>query len=88
MREVARQQEHIEAEVEKSVVLLEDSRRAGNCVEGSLQFAERRLGLPREAVLAGQWFVSVPGCRLLATGDRRAEMAVRAAFQRETTIAI
>lgn len=69
-------------------VTLADSRRAGNCVEGSLAFAERRMGLSRAEILAGGHLIHVLGASLLATGDARARRAVEAAWQRETMVAI
>ncbi len=69
-------------------VLLEDSRRAGNCVEGSLNFASQRLGLSREDILAAPHLIKVSGAALLRTHDNRAENAVVQAFMRETTISI
>ena len=69
-------------------VTLEDSRRAGNCVEGSLRFAEARLGVSREQIVAGDHLVHVSGDRLLSTGDERARRAVEIAWARETTISI
>lgn len=69
-------------------VTLADSRSAGNCVEGSLAFAERRLGMPRAEIVAGGHLVHVSGAALLATGDARARRAVEAAWQRETMVAI
>lgn len=69
-------------------VTLADSRRAGNCVEGSLAFAERRLGMSRAEIMAGGHLVHVSGAKLLATGDARARRAVEVAWQRETMVAI
>lgn len=69
-------------------VNLDDSRRAGNCIEGSLAFAERRLSMTRSEILDGGWLVSVSGSRLAKTGDARALAAVRSAWARETTVSI
>jgi hypothetical protein len=72
-------------------VTLDDSRRAGNCIEGSLAFAERKLRMTREEVLSGRWLVSVSAKRLLAVanGDRaRVEAAIRVAYARETEVSI
>lgn len=74
------------ANVHNTWVLLEDSRRAGNCVEGSLAWAEQRLGIPRDDILAAPFIVMVPARRLM--GDERAEAAARCAFERETTVSI
>lgn len=67
-------------------VTLRDSRNAGNCVVGSLEFAKRHK-LSEEHVTG----LNCPGMRgdvLLRSGDYRAKDAVFAAWQRETTICI
>lgn len=72
-------------------VTLADSRAAGNCVEGSLAFAERKLGLSREDVLSAGYLFSVPASRLLAAANGStplATAAARAAWRRETMISI
>lgn len=69
-------------------VILEDSRRAGNCMEGSLKFAEKRFRMDRESILAAPWLMGVCGSRVIATCDARAMAAVRAAFTRETMVQI
>jgi hypothetical protein len=74
------------ANIGSTYVLLEDSRRAGNCVEGSLSWAEQRLNIPRNDILAAPFAVMVPASRLM--GDERAECAAYCAFERETTISI
>ena len=72
-------------------VTLADSRRAGNCVEGSLRFAERKLHVTREQVLDAQWLMGFDASHLrsVANGDSAGvERAVRAAWMRETTVSI
>lgn len=72
-------------------VTLEDSRRAGNCVEGSLAFAERKLGMSREEIVVAGHLFSVPANRLIAVanGDLpRIEAAIKIAWLRETTVSI
>jgi hypothetical protein len=72
-------------------VTLLDSRKAGNCIEGSLAFAERKLGLSREEVLAGGYLFSVPASKVIAVANGQTEQAMRAvrvAWQRETTVSI
>lgn len=72
-------------------VTLADSRAAGNCVEGSLAFAERKLHVAREEILAGGHLYSFPAPLLLrvANGDKpRVEAAVRRAWMRETAVCI
>ena len=69
-------------------VLLEDSRRAGNCIEGTLTFTEKRLQIPREQILNASFLFGVSGDKLLKTGDGRARQAVICAWERETTLSI
>ena len=77
-------------DVRTTLVTLNDSRAAGNCVEGSLQFAERKLHIPREEILAGGHLFAVPAVKLMEAGkgEPRVEQAVRKAWMRETTISI
>lgn len=78
-------------EMSSTRVTLEDSRKAGNCVEGSLSFAQRKLGVDRQTVLGAGYLFSLPATLLLANanGDKRqVEAAVRVAFARETTVSI
>ena len=76
------------ADIPTTRVTLNDSRRAGNCIEGSLRFAELRLGIPREDILAAKHLFKVPASRLMASDDTRAHNAVMEAWRRETTICI
>ena len=69
-------------------VNLDDSRRAGNCIEGSLVFAEKRLRMKRDEILSGRWLVHVNGQDLIQTGDSRAHAAVVQAWERETMVSI
>lgn len=71
-----------------TMVNIWDSRRAGNCLEGSLSFAERRLKLDRREIMKGGFLVHVSAKRLVNTGDPRAIKAARAAWERETTVCI
>lgn len=88
VRETARAERLIERQMASCRVTLADSRRAGNCVEGSLAFAERRMGMSRAEIVAGGHLVHVSGAALLATGDARARKAVQVAWLRETTVCI
>ncbi|MDE2020512.1 MAG: hypothetical protein KGJ13_09275 [Patescibacteria group bacterium] len=69
---------------------LEDSRRAGNCVEGTLAWCERTLGLTRQEILDGGYLFSLPAAQILAAngGQPGVERAVKAAWVRETTVSI
>lgn len=81
----------MERDLPTTRVTLHDSRMAGNCIEGSLAFAERKLGLDRADILAASHLFTVSADRLLSVsnGDRpRVEAAVRLAWLRETTVAI
>lgn len=87
-REAARVQAILQRELPSVRVTLEDSRAAGNCVEGSLRWCEARLHLARETILGGSYLFSVAASQLLRTGDCAAERAVLRAWQRETMVAI
>lgn len=70
-------------------VTLADSRRAGNCVEGSLAYCESKLGISRAEVLAGAHLFSVPASRLIAANSHDGVgRAVRQAWLRETAVQI
>ncbi len=72
-------------------VTLADSRRAGNCIEGSLQFAERKLGMTRAEVIGSAHLLALPAIRILHVANGQHEQAKRAcyaAWLRETTISI
>jgi len=76
------------ADARNTRVTLQDSRRAGNCAQGSLMFALQRLGLKDPASYSG---LNTPGVRadvLLRTRDERAEAAARVAWERETIVQI
>lgn len=75
-------------DIKNTMVTLNDSRKAGNCIEGSLSFAERRLNIPREEILKGGFIFKINAKRLIQTGDERAIKAVRVAWNRETTVCI
>lgn len=78
--------QRIASDANTTRVTLQDSRRVGNCVHGSLAFASR-LGYNANDVNG----LNVPGIRanvLLRTGDERAKRAVRAAWERETLVCI
>lgn len=70
-------------EAPKCHILLEDSRKAGNCVAGSLEFA-KQMGISK----VESWFTSLPAIKLINSKNERALAAVRQAFARETTISI
>jgi len=75
-------------EIGSTRVTLADSRRAGNCVEGSLAYAVRKLGCDRQEIIDGGYLFSVPASRVLAGGEPRAVAAVHAAWLRETAVCI
>lgn len=79
----------------KCRVTLADSRRAGNCIEGSLRFAERRLGIGREEILPAAHLVGFSASRIRAAAaldnggtPTLAESAVKMAWKRETLVQI
>lgn len=90
-KDAARHDEVFRRESTTCRVLLEDSRRAGNCIEGTLRFAERSLGLDRSEVLAGRHLIGVPASRLRACAGSdapRVDAAIRQAWMRETMVSI
>jgi hypothetical protein len=91
-RKLERESKRLQAIMDKQImscyVTLDDSRRAGNCVEGSLLFAEKRLGLTRDEILAAPFITKVSAKRLLATNEPRARAAVIQAWKRETMVSI
>lgn len=74
-------------EIGSTYVKLEDSRRAGNCVAGALEFAEQKLKLDRNKIINNIYF-AIPAKMLLRTKDNRAINSVRQAFMRETMVSI
>ena len=90
-KRAARWERQFQRDLATTRVTLHDSRKAGNCIEGSLRFAERKLGLDRASILAAGHLFSVPAKRLLAVANgetERAMAAVWAAWNRETTVSI
>lgn len=71
-----------------TMVTLYDSRKAGNCIEGSLQFAEKRLNIPRDEIVKGGFLFKIPAYKLVKTGEPRALAAAKMAWNRETTVCI
>ena len=76
---------HMERAVKTLRVTLDDARRAGNCLAGTMRFCKDRLGV---VVSRSNPYQSVSASELLATGDPSATRAVYAAYQRETTVSI
>ena len=75
-------------DLKTTMVTLHDSRKAGNCVEGSLQFAEWRLKISRQEILNGGHLFKVCAKKLVDSGDQRAIAAAKVAWQRETMVCI
>lgn len=90
-KEAARLEKIYRRDLATTCVTLSDSRRAGNCVEGTLRFAELKLKVSREEVLSAAHLFTVPATKLLAVanGDmQRVEAAVKIAWSRETLVSI
>lgn len=87
-QEAARVEKIKAREIANTRVTLRDSRQAGNCIEGSLVFAEKKLGLTRAEILAGDYLFSVSAARLMRSNDAAAKRAIEVAWKRETTISI
>lgn len=76
-----------ERDARNTLVTLPDSRLAGNCVEGTLQFAERH-GISREQAIQAPWLVGIRGDIILRSNNDRALAAALKAVERETLISI
>ena len=87
-REAQRLEKFFAAQAPTVRVNLYDSRRAGNCVEGSLRYVESRLHIAREDILSAPWLMGVSGSRLLGDNNPRVQSAVRYAWMRETMVSI
>jgi len=85
--EYARFEQMLKLQLDTTYVTLDDSIRAGNCVEGSLSFAEHLLKIPRDEILGNSWFMKVSAVKLF-NGGPRAKAACLQAFMRETTVSI
>jgi hypothetical protein len=83
-----RNEKVFQSDLKTTMVTLFDSRKAGNCVEGSLIFAKRFLKIPRQEILNGGFMFKVNGRNLYNSGDERAKNAVKTAWLRETTVCI
>jgi hypothetical protein len=89
--QAARENAIYEREVGSVRVNIHDSRRAGNCVAGSIAFAERKLGVDRETIVAAPHLVSFTAeqlRRVSGSEKSRVEAAIRQAWMRETTVSI
>lgn len=81
----------IQRDLATTRVSIRDSMRAGNCVEGTLRFAETKLKLDRKEITSAGYLFHVGAKTLLrvSNGDKKAvERAIRAAWMRETTVSI
>lgn len=90
-KEKAAREKMIARDLRNTRVTLDDSRKVGNCVEGTLAFCERKLGLSREEILSGGYMLTVSADRLAAraNGDiERVNAAIYRAWIRETTVCI
>lgn len=75
------------------VVTLDDSRRAGNCVQGTLAWVERKLRLTRESVVNAGYVAHVPASTILSAAvnngtEAEARRAIAMAEQRLTLVQI
>lgn len=75
-------------------VLLEDSQRAGNCVQGTLQFAEMRLKISREMICGAIHLIGVSAKKLILISETHPQEkekimgAINCAIARETLVSI
>ena len=77
----------MDREIDTTRVNLEDSRMSGNCLEGSLRYAERMLRTSRESILIAPWLVHFPTSSL-DPDKKECQRAIRQAWLRETTVSI
>ena len=75
--------------INTTYVSLLDSRRAGNCVEGSLNYAKKKFNISREDLVHCPWLMQIPA-KLLARdrGNDRVMAAIKQAVLRETMVSI
>ena len=84
-------QKQIDKNTNKIFVTLEDSRKAGNCIEGTLQFAERKLKIDRKTILDSSYLFMIPAYKLLKVAGAdidRVRNTIRIAWMRETLVSI
>ena len=76
--------------VATTFVTFSDARRAGNCVQGILGWAKRKLGMDEEAFLAAPWLTHIPAKLLLRLdpGNQLVKNSINQAWLRETTVSI
>ncbi len=87
--EAARQRKAMDRDLATTRVTIHDARRAGNCMVGILNFAERKLRVSRETALSSHFAVPALTLRRLANGAGAAvERAIQAAYARETMVSI
>lgn len=87
-KEAVRLEKLFQRDLKHTYVNLNDSMSAGNCVEGSLRFAELRLKMNREEIIRGGHLCVVNAARLVETRDERVIRAAKRAWVRETLVAI
>jgi len=83
-------QKIFEREINSTRVNLQDSRCAGNCIEGTLNWVKQRLGIDRDTIMDGSYLFSVPAKKLLplANDDARVKKSINMAWMRETLVSI
>jgi hypothetical protein len=76
--------------VSSTLVTFTDARRAGNCVEGILGWAKRKLGMDKEQFLAAPWLVQIPAKLLLRLDpeNQLVKNSINQAWLRENTVSI
>jgi hypothetical protein len=76
--------------VSSTLVTFTDARQAGNCVEGILGWAKRKLGMDKESFLAAPWLTQIPAKLLLKldSENQLLKNSINQAWLRENMVSI
>jgi hypothetical protein len=76
--------------VSSTLVTFTDARQAGNCVEGILGWAKRKLGMDKESFLAAPWLTQIPAKLLLKLDpeNQLLKNSINQAWLRENMVSI
>ena len=77
-------------QVNNTLVNFDDARRAGNCAQGILDYAKRRLNLEKEELLIAPWLTKVPAKLLIRIDPHNVSVrnSINQAILREILICI
>jgi hypothetical protein len=76
--------------VKNTFVNFLDARRAGNCCEGIINWAKKKLNMEKESLLNAPWLTQVPAKLLLRLDPKNnlVKNSIKQAYLRETLICI